>query len=127
MSPITDPTPIYPATVPEVPYEDVDQRPGGNDSNTMLEQLHEAAEKLGVTKGRTGYEVSFQEYDEPEGGRLAWVPVGVFQATSARDAIRQAFAADSSFAPGDVLRAIPERNITALTLNVETTTRLRLS
>lgn len=110
-------------------YEDTDQRIGGPDQNydepVPLEQLHAEAEKVKTT--RTPYEVSFSEYDAPEGGRQTWVPLGKFAATTARDAIRQAFAASDSLVEGMVLRAIPVRNITTLTLGIETTTRLRLS
>lgn len=115
---------------PAVPLDDPDARLGGHDDppETMLEAMHEEAEK--VKPRLTRYEVQLQieaELDN-EHSRMTWMPIGVAEANSARDAIRVVAQDDEmEISAGDLLRAIPVRNITQVRLDVETTTKLRLS
>lgn len=104
-------------------YEDTDQRLGGNDEPVLLEKLHEQATQVAAVRGTT-YEVQLRVTLEDD--TAAWLPLGVTPAGNARDAMR-AHSGSSLISPGDVLRATPVRNITELTLDIETTTRLRLS
>lgn len=106
---------------PSVAPEDTDARLGGNDDPVLLETLHADAEQVADESKRTWYEV--QIIVNPD-GPVAWRLLGQVRGSSARDAMRQL--ADQA-QKGDVLRAIPVRNITQLTLDVETTTRMRLS
>lgn len=116
---------------PAVPVDDPDARLGGHDDpvpETMLEAIHEEAEK--VKPRLTRYEVQLQIASELDNDhpRMAWMPVGVAEASSARDAIRVVAQDDEmEIEAGDLLRAIPIRNITQVRLDVETTTKLRLS
>lgn len=109
---------------PDHPLYDPDARLGGNDT-TMLEALHEQAEEAKPSKGSTRYLIEEQLQsagDEP----AIWGAVERVDASSARDAIRR-WARDHNPRPGVTLRAIPVRNITQVQLDVETTTRFRLS
>lgn len=110
----------------DTPLYDPDARLGGHDDPTLLESLHEEAEK--VRPRRTRYEVQVRVEDAND-APAAWMPVRVIDASGARDALRQASTdgMEPVIHPGDRLRAIPLRNITELTLDVETTTRMRLS
>lgn len=111
--------------------EDPDARLGGHDDPVLLEQLHADAELVVPIAGRTRYEVQV-EVEDPDDAPKAWMPVAVVEASGARAAMRMVAAgigASNGYnvKPGDTLRAIPVHNITQLKLDVETTTRLRLS
>lgn len=113
---------------PPVPLDDPDARLGGHDDPVLLEQLHAEAEHVPPSK-RTRYEVQVQlEAELEEDPRTSWLPIGVAYGSNARDAIRQVAGDEHTMCvAGDVLRAIPVRNITQMRLDVETKTKLRLS